>query len=68
MFEYIAKNDKRVTINPKMITIIMESDTECETLIYTADGPDPIRVQETYEKVNKAFQKFTYTVQTVINM
>jgi hypothetical protein len=23
---------------------------------------------ETYEKVNKAFQKFNYSVQTVINM
>lgn len=68
MFEYNAKNHKKVTINPKMITVIMEGDTSNETLIYTADSPDPIRVMETYEKVNKAFQKFNYTVQTVINI
>jgi hypothetical protein len=68
MFEYKVKNDKKVTINPKMITVIMEGETSDETLIYTADSPDPIRVMETYEKVNKAFQKFNYTVQTVINI
>lgn len=68
MFEYKVKNDKKVTINPKMITVIMEGETSDETLIYTADSPDPIRVIETYEKVNKAFQKFNYTVQTVINI
>lgn len=68
MFEYITNNDKKVTINPNMITVIMEGDTSNETLIYTADSPDPIRVMETYEKVNKAFQKFNYSVQTVINV
>lgn len=68
MFEYTTKNDKKVTINPKMITVIMEGDTPNETLIYTADSPDPIRVMETYEKVSKAFQKFNYSVQTVINV
>jgi hypothetical protein len=68
MFEYIAVDNKKVTINPKMITMIRECDTLNETLIYTADSPDPIRVMETYEKVNKAFQKFNYSVQTVINM
>ena len=68
MFEYIAKNDKKVTINPNMITVIMEGDASNETLIYTADSPDPIRVMEAYEKVNKAFQKFNYSVQTVINV
>ena len=65
MFEYIVANGKRVTINPKMITVIMESDTPNETLIYTAESPDPIRVMETYENVNKAFQKFNYQIQTV---
>ena len=68
MFEYVLKNNKKVTINPKMITVIMESDTPNETLIYTADSPDPIRVMETYEKVSKAFQRFNYSVQTIINM
>ena len=68
MFEYVIKNDKKVTINPKMITVIMEGDAPNETLIYTADSPDPIRVIEPYEKVSKAFQKFNYSVQTVINM
>ena len=68
MFEYITKNDKKVTINPKMIAVIMEGDTSNETFIYTVDSPDPIRVMETYEKVNKAFQKFTYSINTVINI
>lgn len=68
MFEYTTKNDKKVTINPKMITVIMEGDTPDETFIYTADSPDPIRVIETYEKVSKLFQKFNYSVNTVITM
>ena len=68
MFEYVAENGKRVTINPKMITVILESDKECETLIYTADSPEPIKAQETYEKINKAFQKFSYSMQTVYTM
>lgn len=68
MFEYKTKNNKKVTINPKMITLIMEGDTSNETLIYTADSPDPVRVMETYEKVSKAFQKFNYSVQTIINL
>lgn len=68
MFEYTTKNDKKVTINPKMITVIMEGETSDETLIYTADSPDPIRVMEVYEKVSKAFQKFNYSVQTIINI
>lgn len=68
MFEYITKNDKKVTINPKMITVIMEGATSNETLIYTTDSPDPVRVMETYEKVSKAFKHFNYSVQTVINM
>ena len=65
MFEYKAKNGKKVTINPKMITVIMEGETSDETLIYTADSPDPIRVMETYENVNKSFQRFNYQIQTV---
>mgnify|MGYP003301801212 CR=1 FL=1 len=68
MFEYVSKNGKKVTINPKMITVIMEGETSDETLIYTADSPDPIRVRETYEKVNKTFQNFNYAVHTVINI
>ena len=68
MFEYITKNDKKVTINPKMITVIMAGETSDETLIYTADSPDPSRVMEAYEKVSKAFQKFNYSVQTIINV
>lgn len=65
MFEYKTRNNKKVTINPKMITVIMEGDTSDETFIYTADSPDPIRVMEIYEKVSKAFQKFNYQIQTV---
>lgn len=65
MFEYIVIDNKKVTINPKMITMIMEGETSDENLIYTADSPDPIRVMETYEKVSKAFQKFNYSIQTV---
>lgn len=68
MFEYKTKNDKKVTINPNMITVIMEGETSDETLIYTADSPDPIRVMETYEKVSKAFQKYNYSVQTVLHI
>jgi hypothetical protein len=68
MFEYITKNDKKVTINPKMITVIMEGDTSNETFIYTADSPDPIRVMEAYEKVSKAFQRFNYSINTVVTM
>ena len=68
MFEYTCKNKKKVTINPKMITVIMEGETSDETLIYTADSPDPIRVMETYEKVSKAFQRFNYSVNTVMTV
>ena len=68
MFEYMTNNHKKVTINPKMITVIMEGRNSDETLIYTADSPDPIIVVETYEKINKEFQKFNYSVQTVINV
>jgi hypothetical protein len=68
MFEYITKNDKKVTINPKMITVIMEGDTSNETFIYTVDSPDPIRVMETYEKISKAFQRFNYSINTVVTM
>jgi hypothetical protein len=68
MFEYTTKNNKKVTINPKMITVIMEGENSDETLIYTADSPDPIRVVETYENVNKSFQRFNYSVNTVITM
>lgn len=65
MFEYKTKNHKKVIINPKMITVIMESDASNETLIYTAESPDPIRVVESYENVSKAFQKFNYQIQIV---
>ena len=68
MFEYITRNNKKVTINPKMITVIMEGDTSNETFIYTADSPDPIRVMEAYEKVSKAFQRFNYSITTVVNV
>ena len=68
MFEYITKNGKKATINPKMITVIMEGETSDETLIYTADSPDPVRVMETYEKVSKAFQKFNYSINTVLTV
>ena len=68
MFEYIAKNDKKVTVNPKMITMIMESGTDSETFIYTADSPDPIRVKETYEKVSKDFQTYMYSITTITSI
>lgn len=68
MFEYIAKNGKKVTINPKMITLITESDTDGETLIYTAEDPDPIRIRETYEKVSKDFQTYMYSITTITSI
>ena len=68
MFEYVIKNNKKVTINPKMITVIIEGDTPNETLIYTAVSPVPIRVMETYENVNRTFQTFNYSINTVLTV
>ena len=68
MFEYTIQNGKKVTINPKMITVIAECNSPNETLIYTADSAEPVRVMETYEKVSKTFQRFIYSVNTVITM
>lgn len=68
MFEYVTKKDKKVTINPKMIAVIIEGDTSNETFIYTVDSPDPIRVMETYEKVKDDFNNFMYTIQTIISV
>jgi hypothetical protein len=51
-----------------MITMIRECDAPNETLIHTADSPDPIRVRETYENVSKAFQTFNYSISTVIKV
>lgn len=68
MFEYTCKNGKKAIINPKMITVIMEGETSDETLIYTADSPDPIRVMETYEKVKKQFEHFNYQIHTVVRI
>lgn len=68
MFEYTAKNNNKVTINPKMIAVITEGDTSNETLIYTIDNPDPIRVMETYEKVKNDFNNFMYSIQTIISV
>ena len=52
----------------EMITVIMEGESSSETLIYTTDGPDPIRVMETYEKVKKQFEHFNYKMHTVIEI
>lgn len=68
MFEYTCKNGKKATINPNMITVIMEDETLDNTLIHTADSPDPIRVVETYEKVKKQFEHFTYQMHTVAKL
>ena len=67
MFEYITKNNKKVTINPKMITVIMEdSDNMCK--IYTTDGEDPLLIDESYEKVRDDFNSFMYSINTIISV
>ena len=68
MFEYTIQNGKKVTINPKMITVIAECNSPTETLIYTADSSEPVRVMEPYEKVSKAFQRFNYSINTIVSM
>ena len=68
MFEYITRKGKKVTINPKMITVILEPDSGDGCYIYTTDSPEPIIVTECYEEVNKAFQKYNYSVQTVLHI
>ena len=67
MFEYTTRMGKKVTINPKMICCILEGENN-ETSIYTCESSDPIIVKEAYDKINKAFQRFNYSMQTVVTL
>lgn len=67
MFEYTARAGNRATINPRMITVILDSgETTCT--VYTADGDAPLILNESYEKVRDDFNNFMYSVTTVVNM
>lgn len=68
MFEYISRKGKKITVNPKMITVIMESDSSGFTDIYTCDSGDPIIVKEDYDKVKDDFNNFMYTIKTIISV
>lgn len=67
MFEYTTRTGRRATINPRMITVILDSGEETCT-VYTSDGDEPLILNESYEKVRNDFNNFMYTVTTVINM
>lgn len=63
MFEYRTITGERVTINPKMITVIQEvGENECK--VFTADSEVSTRLKESYEKVREDFNKFMYSFQT----
>lgn len=61
--EYMSRAGKRVTINLKMITVIIEDKDGCS--VYTCDSGDPILLNEPYEKVKDDLQKILYSIQTV---
>jgi hypothetical protein len=67
MFEYKIRSGRRTTINPKMITVILEdSDNMCK--IYTTDGEDPLLIDESYEKVRDDFNSFMYSINTIVSV
>ena len=68
MFEYITKDGKKVTINPKMITVILEPENRNGCSIYTTDSPEPIIVENDYEKVRDDFYGFMYSINTIISV
>lgn len=68
MFEYTSKKDCRVTINPRMVTVILEPEDGNGCSIYTADGPDPIIVTESYDKVRDDFNNHMYSMHTTVSM
>ena len=67
MFEYKIRSGCRTTINPKMITVILE-DSENTCKIYTTDGEDPLLIDESYEKVRDDFNRFMYSINTVVHV
>lgn len=67
MFEYKIRSGCRTTINPKMITVILE-DRENMCKIYTTDGEDPLLIDESYEKVRDDFNRFMYSINTVVHV
>ena len=67
MFEYKIRSGCRTRINPKMITVILE-DSENMCKIYTTDGEDPLLIDESYEKVRDDFNRFMYSINTVVHV
>ena len=61
--EYMSRAGKRVTINLKMITVIIEDKDGCS--VYTCDSGDPILLNEPYEKVRDDMQKILYSIATI---
>ena len=59
MFEYIATDRTKITINPKMINAIKEDGkTFCK--IYVVNNEAPFIVRESYETVKKQFEEINY--------
>lgn len=63
MFEYTTIHGDKVTLNPNNITVILECDVHCN--VYTSDSGDPIKLEESYDKVKNDFNKFMYSIKTV---
>ena len=67
MFEYIATDRTKITINPKMITAIKEDGkTFCKIFVVNNDAPFVVR--ESYEEVKKHFEHFNYQMHTVVKI
>ena len=67
VFEYRTITGKRVTINPKMITLIVEEDkTECK--VYTVDGDGAIHLKESYDRLKEDFNNAMYSGQSLITL
>lgn len=71
MFEYIDYDTSdNITINPKHITYIKKChiNPAKELTAISLQGNCLVVVEEPYEKVSKAFQKYLYSVSTVITV
>jgi hypothetical protein len=71
MFEYMDYDtNNKVTINPKHITYIKKCNINPakELTAISLLGECIVVVEESYEKVSKAFQKYLYSVSTVITV
>lgn len=66
MFEYTTMHGDKVTLNPNHITVILECGVHC--IVYTSDSGDPIKLDESYEKVKNDFNKFMYSIRTVVKV